>query len=124
MIRLDSTTRKLQAFLGGAAATTNPTVTVGFYDNPRQSKADFSEYAGTMQYTVLAGATETDICAAPNAGVTRNIDYICVYNTDSASVDVTICVDDNGTNRFQVKITLATTESAVWSPKSNWTIVT
>ena len=123
-IRLDATTRKLQAYLAGAAATTNPTVTVGFYDNTRIAKADFSEYVGTMQYTVLAGATETDVCDAPAAGTTRNIDYICVYNTDTASVDVFIVVDDAGTNRIQAKITLATTESAIWTPQSSWKIVT
>jgi hypothetical protein len=125
MIPLDLTTRKLQAFLGGAAATTNPTVTVSYYDVPKGlQKSDYSDYPRTPVFTVLAGVTETDICSAPNAGVTRHIDYINIYNTDSASVDCFVVVDDNGTNRIQVKITLATTESAVWTPASGWKIVT
>lgn len=125
MIPLDLTTRKLQAFLAGAAATTNPTVTVAYYDVPKgQPKGDYSDYPRTPVFTVLSGATETDICSAPNAGVTRHIDYINIYNTDSASVDVFVVVDDNGTNRTQVKITLATTESAVWTPASSWQVVT
>ena len=125
MIRLHASDKKLQAFLAGAAATTNPTVSVSFYDVPNKEKPDYSEYRGGMQYTVLAGATETDVCAAPpDNGTVRNIDYICIYNTDSASVDVTVCVDDATTNRIQVKMTLATTESAVWTPASGWNVVT
>ena len=125
MIRLNNTDKKLQAFLSGAAATTNPTVSVGYYDVPNREKPDNSEYRGSAQYTVLSGTTATDVCAAPTvAGTVRNIDYINIYNADSASVDVFVVIDDNGTNRIQVKITLATTESAVWTPESGWKIVT
>jgi hypothetical protein len=125
MIPLDTDTRKLQAFLSGAAATTSPTVTVVFYDVPNQSKMDFSEFRRAPQFTVLAGATETDICAAPAAGVVRMIEYINIYNTDSASVDVFVVVDDNGTNRIQAKLTLATTETAIWTAASGkWNIST
>lgn len=121
---LDLNTRKLQAFMSGAAATTNPTVTVNYYDLPNQSKEDNSLYRGAAQYTVLAGTTETDICPAPAQGVIRLVNYICIYNADSASVTVTVCVDDDGTNRIQVVMTLATTESAVWTPDSGWQVVT
>jgi len=122
---LDRADRKLQAFLAGAAATTNPTVTVCYHDIPNQTKEDFSAYRGAPQFTVLAGATETDICDAPQInGTVREIDYICIYNTDTAGVDVFVVIDDAGTNRIQVKITLATTESAVWTPESGWKVVT
>lgn len=125
MIPLDATTRKLQAYLSGAPATTNPKVTVVFYDVPRQAKTDNSEHLRSPQFTTLAGTTETDICAAPTAqGTVRNIEYINIYNADTASVTVTVCVDDNGTNQIQVVMTLATTESAVWSKNSGWQIVT
>ncbi len=123
-IPLDLTTRKLQAWLAGAPATTNPTVTVGFYDVTDQEKVGFGEYKRAPQFTLLAGATETDICAAPAQGTVRNIEYICIYNTDTAGVELFIAVDDAGTNRIQVKITLATTESAVWTPTSGWKVVT
>ena len=123
-IPLDTTTRKLQAFLSGAAATTNPTVTVGFYDVSSQTKVDTSEYKRAAQFTVLAGATETDVCAAPAQGTVRNIEYINIYNADTLSVTVTVCIDDNGTNRIQVVMALLTTESAVWTPTSGWQVVT
>jgi hypothetical protein len=126
MIRLHHTDKILQAFLAGAAATTNPTVTVGFYDVPNKEKPDNSEYRGSVQYTVLAGTTETEICAAPAiAGTVRNIDYISIYNTDTAPVTVTVCIDDAGTNRIQAQMTLASTESGIWSSNSgDWQVVT
>lgn len=125
MIPLDTTTRKLQAYLSGAPSTTNPTVTVVFYDVPRQAKTDNAEYLRSSQFTELAGVTETDICAAPVVqGTVRNIQYINIYNADTATVDCFVAVDDGGTNRIQVKVTLATTESAVWTPTGGWQVIT
>ena len=126
MFPLNTTARKLQAFLSGAIATTNPKATVSFYDVPRGSKTDTSEYLRTPQFTVLNGTTEVDICDAPQVqGTVRNIEYICIYNADSAPVTVTVCVDDAGTNHIQVQITLASTESAVWASESgDWQVVT
>lgn len=106
-----STVQKLQAFLSGAAATTNPTVTVVSYIVPPQSKPDFAEYRRAPQFTVLAGATETDIADAPPSGSVKDIIYISIYNADTAAVTVTVCIDDNGTNRIQVKQTLAVDET-------------
>jgi hypothetical protein len=124
-LRLDLTTRKLQAFLAGAAATTNPTVTVAYTDYQNRTKDDFSHYRGATQFTVLNGSTETDICDAPDAvGTVREVDYINIYNADTTGVVVTVCIDDGGTNRIQVVIALATTESAVWTHESGWNIVT
>lgn len=103
----DSTsTQKLQAFLSGAAATTNPTVTVESYIVPPQSKQDFSEYRQSSQITVLAGATETDIADAPPEGSVKKIPEINIYNADTAAVTVTVCRDVAGTNRILVKATL------------------
>ena len=124
MIRLHASDKKLQAFLAGAAATTNPTVTVSFYDVANKEKPDFSEYRGGMQYTVLAGATETDVCAAPpDNGTVRNIDHMTVYNADTAAVVVSVCVDDGGTNRILVKQTLNVAETLGYSAQMGWYII-
>lgn len=122
---LDLTTRKLQAYLAGAAATTNPTVTVIYHDIPNQAKVDMSPARPAAQFTVLAGATETDVCAAPAAGVIRMIDSVTIYNTDTASVDCFVVIDDSATNRIQAKLTIATTETALWTRESGkWNIST
>lgn len=123
MIALNTSTRKMQAFMASAHATTAPVATVVFYDVSRNDKLDNSEYPRTAQFTTFDGTTEKDICDAPANG-TRHIEYICIYNASTDSEDFTVCVDDAGTNWTQVKITLATTESAVWTPASNWKIVT
>lgn len=98
-----ATTQKLQAFLSGAAATTNPTVTVVSYIVPPQSKDDFSENRRAPQFTVLAGATETDIADAPPQGSVKDIIYIACVNPDTAVVTISFVIDDNATNRLQFK---------------------
>ena len=119
-IPLDTPNRKLQAFLASAAATTNPTVTVYFYDTLSQTKAEVSEPKRAPQFTVLSGTTETDICAAPAQGTTRNIVGIHIYNPDTASVTVTVCIDDSGTNRILRKETLVPSASLSWTPDYGW----
>lgn len=123
-IILDSDTKKLQFYLAGAISSTNPTVTVNYYDIPQQTKTDNQPLRGATRFTVLDGVTETDVCPAPNQGVVRVINYINIYNADSASVDCFVVIDDNGTNRIQIKVTLATTESALWVPNSGWQVLT
>lgn len=118
-----STSQKLQAFLAGAATTTNPTVTVASYIVPPQAKDDYSEYRSAPQFTVLAGATETDIADAPPTGSVKDIHYICIYNADTAAVTVTVCIDDNGTNRIQVKQTLQVAESLLYESGIGWHII-
>ena len=118
--RSSATTQKLQAFLSGAAATTNPTVTVGSYIVPSQTKPDFAEYRSAPQFTVLAGATETDIADAPPEGSVKDINYISIYNADTASVTVTVCVDDNGTNRILIKAALASAQTLYYEDKKGW----
>ena len=120
---LTSTTDKLQAYGSGAAATTNPTVTVLYHDIPQQVKTDFSEYRYGRQYTVLDGTTETDILDAPTQGVVRVVDRIVVYNADTANFTVFVTIDDNTTNRIQVRKTLATLESLV-GDEDGWDAVT
>lgn len=120
-IILDSPNRKLQVVLAAAGAIQ---CTVCYYDLPQQTKTDFSLYRGATQFTTTDGTTETDICPAPPQGVIRIINYICVYNSDAGPETVTILIDDNGTNRIQVQMTLATTESLVWTPESGWKVTT
>ena len=125
MIYLDNTTRKLQAFLAGAAATTNPTVTVMYKDWTPQTDGDGVALisSGKPQFTVLAGATETDICAAPNQGYTREISMVNVFNADTTNVTLTICIDDDGTNRIQLKKVLATLETLCYENGVGWFVL-
>lgn len=121
MITLSRTTDKLQAFLSSAATTTNPTCTVVFYITSAQQKADTSVYPRDRQYTVLSGATETDICDAPDQqNKTKHIEYINVYNADTTNVTVTVCIDDNTTNRIQRKQILLPGQSLCYEHERGW----
>ena len=115
-----STTQKLQAFLAGAAVTTNPAVTVVSHLIPPQTVVGSVQDKDRPypQFTTLAGATETDIADAPPAGYIKVIDTINVYNADTTTVSLTICTDDNGTNRILWKRQLTSGRSFYWSEKS------
>lgn len=123
MIRLDRTTRKLEIILGGAAATTEPHVTVCFYDVNGQAKTDFSEYMGGTKLSKTTGGTLVSICDAPAQGTVRNITYICVQNLDSGAVTVTVRIDDNGTKYNQYSQSLAQNKSLVYEHGQGWSVV-
>lgn len=123
MLTLDTTARKLQAFLGGAATTTNPTVTVVFHDVLNQVKSDITEYRRAPQFTVLAGATETDVLAAPQQGFVRHIDAINIYQADTVNATVTVVIDDNGTNRILISHTLTPTQTLFYESGYGWDII-
>lgn len=120
-IRLDSTTKSLQVKLGAAGAIP---VTVSYYDIPNVTKDDNQPLRGATSITATNGTTYVTAVSPPAAGTVRMIDYINVHNSDAGSETVTIAIDDNGTPTIQVVITLATTESLVWTPESSWQVVT
>ena len=121
MIRLDKTTTKLEGVLNDTGA--DVIFTVSWFESTQES-ADNQPTRGATTITASNGTTDVTIAAAPLINVTKNIDYICVYNGNAATRIVTIQIDDGGTNRIQVAISLATTESAVWTPGAGWTITT
>ena len=124
MLRLDRTTRKLQAVLAGAVTTNQLDIVVCGYDVPAQTKPDFSEYRGFMQVSSSNSTTDADICAAPvSQGVVRNLEYIGVYNKDTVSATVTIKLDDGGTEHILRKKQLLTTESLIWTRGAGWQVV-
>lgn len=116
MIRLNTTTRSLRAFLAGAITTNQLAVTVGYSDGTSAA------YTGAAQLSLTNGVTPVTICAAPASGVVRHIDYIAVSNTDTAAATVTIQLNDNGTFYEQVKATLAAGRQLVYTHASGWNV--
>lgn len=124
MITLDTTARLLEVGLGGAVATTEPHVTVCYYDVPGQTKTDNSEYRRATTLSKTSGATPVTICAAPLAnGVARNIEYICVHNADSGAVTVTVRVDEGGTDYNQYAQSVAAGKSLVYEDGQGWQVI-
>lgn len=118
---LDKSTRSLQLKLGAAGAIP---VTVDYYDVTPQTKTDTQPLKGASYFATTNGTTYVTICPAPAQGTVRVITYICVHDSDAGSETFTLVKDDNGTPQIQVVMTLATTESAVWTPQSGWNVVT
>ena len=124
MIRLDKMTRSLQANLAGAVAANQPQCVVCFYDIPRQSKEDFSEYQGAMQETNTNDGTDVTICAAPPVnGTIRNIDFVSVYNKDTAAVIVTVKVDNSTTESILKKQELSPGQTLHYEDGAGWQVV-
>lgn len=114
MIRLDSTTRKLQVVLAGAVTTNQLPVVVSYSDQTS------STYNGATQLAVTNNTTEVDICSAPPAATTRDVDFIQVQNTDTVPATVTVRVDAGGTNYDLKKVTLAAGESLTYTHGAGW----
>ena len=126
MIRLDRTTRILQAILAGAKTTNDAQCVVGFYDVPTRAKNDFSEYAGATNVQDTNGGTVVTICAAPpDVGIVRNIDFISVHNYDSAAITVTVQIyNSTGTVTTRLhKDTLNAGQTLTWSRGGIWQVL-
>lgn len=117
MIRLDATTRKLQAVLAGAITTNQLACTVCYSDD------NGTTYAGGTQLTNTNSATAVDICAAPGASTVRDIDYLSIRNRDTAAATVTVMLDDNATDYEIVKATLAVGDQLVYTHGDGWRVI-
>lgn len=117
MIRLDATTRKLQAVLAGAVTTNQLPCTVSYSDKTS------TDYVGATQLTNTNSTTAVDICAAPGASTVRDIDYLSIRNRDTAAATVTVMLDDNGTDYEIVKAALAVGDQLIYTHGDGWRVV-
>lgn len=117
MIRLDTTTRKLQMLLAGAPAATQPDILVCYADKTATA------YTGGTQPSVGNGVTAVDICPAPAAATTRIVDFINVKNNDSASIVCTVRLNDNATLYKLVTFTLLTGETLQFLNGVGWLVL-
>jgi hypothetical protein len=101
MIVLQATSETLQAVLGGTVAT-----------NQLQC---FSSWRDVTTTTYVPGNTpintnntsDVNLVPAPGASTQRLIDYVSVYNADTAAATVTIKLDVSGTERILWRGSLA-----------------
>ncbi len=116
MIRLDST-KKLQAYLDGAVATTQPQVSVSYSDQTATT------YNGASTLSTLNGVTEVDICTAPAAGTIRDIDFVSIVNRDTADVVVYVVVDVATVEYRLLKVTLDAGDQVEYTHGSGWRVL-
>lgn len=117
MIRLDNTTRKLQALLGGSITTNQLPITVCYSDKTSTA------YTGGTTVINTNNTTAVDICAAPAASTVRDIDTINVNNADTVAATITIRYNDNGTTYTLFKATLATGDQLTYVHGVGWNVI-
>lgn len=118
MIRLDKPTKKLQALLAGAVSTAQPIVVVSFTE-----KYPNGDLRGDTQTATMNGVTAVDICGAPGAGGVKGIDFITVYNNDTASVTATLRMSVSDSFFDIAKFTLAAGEIGQFSPSKGFNVI-
>ena len=107
MLVLDTTTKSVTVAMSGAAAITNPDFVTAYSDDTGTSFTEGSSDGA------LNGTTQVTLVAAPAASTKRLIKSIFIQNKDTASVTLTITVNNNGTLRNLAKVTLAVGDT--WS---------
>jgi hypothetical protein len=126
MIRLDRTTRIMQAILAGAKATLDAQCTVCYYDVPARTKMDNSEYVGATTEQDTNGTNAVTICdAPPDVAIIRNIDFISIHNYDTAAITVTVQIYNSTgpvTTRLMKKM-LNIGESLVYEVNGGWQVL-
>lgn len=117
MIRLDTTTRKLQVVLLAAVASAQSPVVSSWSD------ATTSAYGGGSTPINTNSTTAVDIVAAPAASTVRDVDYINIRNEDTAAITVTVRLNDNGTSYTLTKATLSIGDQLTYTHASGWKIM-
>jgi|GEM_PF-1748958 hypothetical protein len=100
MIILDTTSKKLEALLSGAAATNNPVFICSYVDITSIT------FAPGANDSVLNGSTAVTVMASPVASTQRQLKYFSLYNNDTAPVIVTVRYNDSSTLTTIFKTTL------------------
>lgn len=117
MIILDTTTKKLQVLMGGAASTTNPDYVVSY--------ADITTTAFTPGNSngTLNGSTAVDVVAAPAASTYRQIKTLSILNVDTSTQTITVRYNDNGTSRKIIAFSILTNYSLNYDETTGWYVL-
>lgn len=122
MIVLTTTSQTLQAVLSASTSTTQLDSTAVFYDSLPQITERLQRFASQLANTL--NTTDVAIVSAPAAdGIARNITNLTIYNRDVTTATLTVKIDDAGSEKIQVKQTLAVGESLVYEHGTGWQIL-
>lgn len=118
MLRLSTTTDKIQVILGGAI-TTNQLDCVATYKDINVTAA---YTAGAPSLVATNGSTAVDLVGSPASDTQRFIDFISVFNTDTANATVTIRLNRNGTLGTLFKCVLGIGELMTYTEGQGWVV--
>jgi len=119
MLCLPTTTDSLELELGAAQTSAAMHVTTTYRD------ITSTTFTPGETVTVSNGTTPVTIAAAPGAGSTqRLIDYLSVYNNDTAAKQVTIRRNLNSTIRTLISVSLGVGETLEYLDAVGWQVLT
>jgi len=118
MIVLSATGDKIEAVLNAAHTA-----------NALQCFASFRDitttaYSPSRQLTDTNGTTPVNIVSPPSASTQRVVDYVSIYNADTAAKVVTIRFDDGTNERVLFSASLGVGEAVQYNDGSGWQVLT
>ena len=117
MLILGTTTDKIQVTLSNVV-TTNQLDCIATYKD-----ITTSAYSGSAPILVTTNNTSNvDLMPAPASNTQRIVDFISIYNNDTANATVTVTINRNSSIGILFKCTLKTSESLVYSEGAGWNI--
>lgn len=105
-------THSLEAKLSGAAATTELPIVASWFELATGTM-DASNIASST--TITAGAAAVTFVVDPGPGKARQVKFITIRNSDTATVSLTVQFNDNGTKRILWGGNLAVGDSFIYT---------
>ena len=118
MIILTTTTDTLQAVLAGNVTTAQLQSIASYRDITTTS------YTPGRHLTTTNNTSDSNIVTSPAASTQRVVDYVSIYNSDTANATVTIKYDANGSEYILFKTTLGVTERLEYTNEKGWQVYT
>ena len=111
---LSLTSQSIELVLDGLASVSEMEFVTAFAD---MTTTSFTP--GTVQGT-SNGTTDVKIVPAPGTNTQRQVKYISIYNADTASHQVTVKLDDGGTERRLFVSSLEPGQTLSWARETGW----
>ena len=114
MLILSGTTDKIDVLLGGSVTTNQLDCYTAYRD------VTTSTFAPDRNITTTNNTTAVHIVDSPAADTQRVVDFVSVYNNDTANAVVTIRFTDGTHERILYKATLSTGEKIEYKDAQGW----
>lgn len=116
---LDNTTRSLEIFLGGVVSANELPILVSYIEG----QSVLPEAIPFVVRSISNGTSDVIILAAPEPKTRRIVKYMSIYNKDTASVTVTLQLNDDGTNAEILKVTLSSDDTLVYTLEGGFRVI-
>jgi hypothetical protein len=113
---LTSTTDKIEIVLGANVASRQLEFISSYNDNTSTSVTP------SRTVSVTNNTTAVDLVPAPSSGVSRQLRWASIYNSDSVPATVTIRINYNGTTRTVLVTTLQIGEYIQYTHRTGWKV--